>query len=1080
MADGIAIGQPIINNAVGEDYSTLPNIDAKYGPYSSVQEALSSIQVGGRAIGLTIGIKSGNDIKEYWFKRGTADANLVIKQTDVDLSNYDTSTQVDTKIKKAVENIEVGGDNSPYTRAHMRKLHVKISGLPANDFTIQDIDFKYGAENIISFTCDDANTSALSVIWAGINKRPVSIHSADIDNNTGKTYQYHANQYLAGDIPNDIIHKNEADGTSYPTRFCYLTPFGNELIKPGVAIWPYATNHDGNFMDRTITVDKTATNLYRFMVPYLVWEDCNLLKRYGFDFYFHNIGTERYGASSDVYNVIQGLNGDMARAKEMLGRTMKIIARPDGNNTYMDAMMEMPKIDMAVAENSPAKVCIPYYETEWFHKVWQRIFSDDIDGVIMPKLTEMIEAPIESKEWVHYCCHTADKKWADLLYDIGAAVDDPTIKIWFTTVGELYEYVYYKKHNRVLNTKFANGVLEFDYEFSYKENFDYKEMTLAFASATQTTIDLKALSLEIKDVNDSTYVCPIQQLAVYEGKVWLLLGVEESIIDNIEYFVSKYEETEDTVWKDDAELQLRKIDKARRDAFQARINAISPSIPITSLSMPTTPLVSNNTSPAYVDVTFLPENATNYNKIVGTTTQGYGVFKVESVTGNIIRFKIESTYSGVNSSAGGLSFKVDGTDIKSNTVTINFSFVPVPIVTITSNTTLLQLSNKVAKEFTVTCNPSNNTEMSKVSVSSDSNIEIAVKSTTNNIVTYTVTGKKDIVGAYSGNINISIAGYTTAEELVIPYELIVSETEPTVYELIGSVPNTIEVDKAYAISISTKPSLNIRDTIRIVAKNSDTVIGNITYSTNNDKAMCGIAHKTVGKDKLTISCNIPNINAIVKEVNVIAKPNPTVETFKFCCAAYKYSENNSVLSINDATYGGTVNYEEFNNSNHYFSNGSAIKAVDGSNISVTRNTVVPPVLVQDLGAGAHTYTGAKGASNANGDCSSLFTCNPEYKYFYVYNQTLGGGCAFNVPNGKYRVRLLSSTKEASDAYNNGGKVFINKVNITSQLPTVPYRENNVWTSWIETTVSDGILSIIVLTDKSKRVGLNAFEVEKIE
>lgn len=38
--DGINISQPIVNNAADSEYNLLPNIDAKYGPYSSTTEAL--------------------------------------------------------------------------------------------------------------------------------------------------------------------------------------------------------------------------------------------------------------------------------------------------------------------------------------------------------------------------------------------------------------------------------------------------------------------------------------------------------------------------------------------------------------------------------------------------------------------------------------------------------------------------------------------------------------------------------------------------------------------------------------------------------------------------------------------------------------------------------------------------------------------------------------------------------------------------------------------------------------------------------------------------------------------------------
>jgi hypothetical protein len=55
-------------------------VDNKYGPYSSTTTALSSLVSIFRHKGLTVGIETGGVITEYWFKNGTADADLVLKQ----------------------------------------------------------------------------------------------------------------------------------------------------------------------------------------------------------------------------------------------------------------------------------------------------------------------------------------------------------------------------------------------------------------------------------------------------------------------------------------------------------------------------------------------------------------------------------------------------------------------------------------------------------------------------------------------------------------------------------------------------------------------------------------------------------------------------------------------------------------------------------------------------------------------------------------------------------------------------------------------------------------------------------------
>jgi len=73
-------------------------VDVKYGPYTTTTAALTEIPLTLRHIGLTVGIDDATDgLKEYWFKAGTADLNLVLKEADasVDLSFYRTSAAQD-------------------------------------------------------------------------------------------------------------------------------------------------------------------------------------------------------------------------------------------------------------------------------------------------------------------------------------------------------------------------------------------------------------------------------------------------------------------------------------------------------------------------------------------------------------------------------------------------------------------------------------------------------------------------------------------------------------------------------------------------------------------------------------------------------------------------------------------------------------------------------------------------------------------------------------------------------------------------------------------------------------------------
>ena len=84
------------------------NVDYNYGPWASVQEALTNIPLAIRAKGMTVGIVSGSDVVEYYFKSGTADANLVIKQTESSGGGSTPGEIVYTEVAGGIE------DNTTY------------------------------------------------------------------------------------------------------------------------------------------------------------------------------------------------------------------------------------------------------------------------------------------------------------------------------------------------------------------------------------------------------------------------------------------------------------------------------------------------------------------------------------------------------------------------------------------------------------------------------------------------------------------------------------------------------------------------------------------------------------------------------------------------------------------------------------------------------------------------------------------------------------------------------------------------------------------------------------------------------
>jgi hypothetical protein len=59
------------------------NIDARYGPWPTFNDALTGFNTGLRFPGLTVAVSSVGGITEYWYKNGVADSNLVLKLSAV-------------------------------------------------------------------------------------------------------------------------------------------------------------------------------------------------------------------------------------------------------------------------------------------------------------------------------------------------------------------------------------------------------------------------------------------------------------------------------------------------------------------------------------------------------------------------------------------------------------------------------------------------------------------------------------------------------------------------------------------------------------------------------------------------------------------------------------------------------------------------------------------------------------------------------------------------------------------------------------------------------------------------------------
>ena len=192
-----------------------------------------------------------------------------------------------------------------------------------------------------------------------------------------------------------------------------------------------------------------------------------------------------------------------------------------------------------------------------------------------------------------------------------------------------------------------------------------------------------------------------------------------------------------------------------------------------------------------------------------------------------------------------------------------------------------------------------------------------------------------------------------------------------------------------------------------------------------------------------------------------------------CLATYSYSDIGFVNYIQDSVYGGTVNLENLGKI-IYIPDSTPIYSKSGKIVTgFFRKTDTNQAVVEALG---YTYSNFGGATNMNGDTSSLFEHQTWYKYLNKYNAEVANAIMYSVPAGNYQIRFLSCASE--NRYYNQAIYLLNGVDITSQMPTKSLINNTEWTQWFDITVgSEGLITFVIKTIKSGNIGFNAFEIK---
>lgn len=157
MKENKELNQQVLNTSVDKKGRPTINIDKRKSIYSSIDEALKSIPITNRNVGLTIPIYNGIKIVEYWWEKGIKDSDLVKK---------------------------INGDDIPRIDAKLVDLQNQIDGINNIEFKVFDSLPEIGESSIIYVipnTTSQENDDFIEYFWIKSQQRYERFGGLNVD-----------------------------------------------------------------------------------------------------------------------------------------------------------------------------------------------------------------------------------------------------------------------------------------------------------------------------------------------------------------------------------------------------------------------------------------------------------------------------------------------------------------------------------------------------------------------------------------------------------------------------------------------------------------------------------------------------------------------------------------------------------------------------------------------------------------------------------------------------------------------------------------------------------------------------------
>lgn len=454
--------------------------------------------------------------------------NFQVSKLFID-SSYNTNITI--KCKEAVEDTTVKATITLcYIKMDFERVEFKLTNIGSDvDKSAIDLAFpnlKFDKKFAYTLIVDDDSVKS--------NKLFFTINKKWVDN---EKFQHFDQEKTTGYMPEKTL--GYTDGFGVEKRFSY-----------GVAVWPAGgSQYIPNFMNPAS---------YGKNYPYLVWSEVNKIKEFGNDIHFHDVNAEDVKNISDV---LAGIEEAQMVTLVQTGNGMKVMVRPNGNDTYIEAAKQYPDIVFMTTEGGNYTIDSLVSGVDLRKGIiWRRNCDSIASEAYLAKIAE--NSAITDK-WMCDFTHGPSEGMLSGIVTLNDTYGkDGDDSVWFAAIDEVFEYWFIRQFAKCRKEISGDDVIFtiFVPKVKYGSHLDF--------TAELTNVAYKANSITL--LSNNIYGFNYGNKA---GKFLLNVNLNKWLVDGAEKYTSKFEESRTEEDKEDALYFVNQLKEDLQAPFLGRINS---------------------------------------------------------------------------------------------------------------------------------------------------------------------------------------------------------------------------------------------------------------------------------------------------------------------------------------------------------------------------------------------------------------------------------------------------------------------------------------------------------------------------